>query len=212
MRGAAARRIEFQFILRADAGSSEAQTSNEAIVAAPPMIPRQARDKLKHHSGVIYAAVIPPSTRNVDPFTYDDSSLARNNAAFAISSGRAKRPGGMCTSRRLRRAGSASSSCSSGVSTGPGQSAFARMFLRANSTAISRVIDSTPPLLAVYAICGAAAPITATNDAVLMIDPPPARNSAGIAYLHPKKTPLRFTLIVRSQAASGVSTTDASSL
>lgn len=29
------------------------------------------------HSGVMYAAVIPPSTRNVDPFTYDDSSLAK---------------------------------------------------------------------------------------------------------------------------------------
>jgi hypothetical protein len=54
------------------------------------------------------------------------------------------------------------------------------MFWRANSTAISRVIASTPPLLAVYAICGTAAPITATNDAVLMIEPPPARSSAGI--------------------------------
>ena len=25
-----------------------------------------------HYSGVMYAEVIPPSTRNVDPFTYDD--------------------------------------------------------------------------------------------------------------------------------------------
>src|SRR5215475_5911036 len=47
-----------------------------------------------------HAALLPPSTRNVDPFTYDASSLARNTAAFAISSARAKRPGGMCTSRR----------------------------------------------------------------------------------------------------------------
>src|SRR5437667_12686125 len=42
---------------------------------------------LQNHSGVMYAPVIPPSTRNVVPFTYDDSSLARNSAAFAISSG-----------------------------------------------------------------------------------------------------------------------------
>jgi hypothetical protein len=47
------------------------------------------------YSGVMYAAVIPPSTRKVDPFTNEDSSLARNSAAFAISSARAKRPGGI---------------------------------------------------------------------------------------------------------------------
>ena len=105
-----------------------------------------------------------------------------------------------------------SSSARSGVSTGPGQSAFARMFLRANSTAISRVIARTPPLLAVYAICGAAAPMTATNDAVLMTDPPPARSSAGIAYLQPRNTPLRLMSMTRSQMSSVVLVTESSSV
>ena len=77
---------------------------------------------------------------------------------------------------------------------------------RAYSTAISRVIASTPPLLAVYAICDVAAPITATNDAVLMIEPPPARSSAGMPYLQPRKTPFRFTAITWSKTSSGVST------
>src|SRR3954453_6603259 len=117
-----------------------------------------------NHSGVMYAPVIPPSTRNDVPVMNDDSSLARNSAALAISSALAKRPIGMWTNRRLRGAGggggggreggwrgggSAGSSARSGVSAGPGQRELARMFWRANSTAISRVIASTPPLLAV---------------------------------------------------------------
>lgn len=50
---------------------------------------------LAAHSGVMYAPVIPPSTTNDVPVMNDDSSLARNSAAFAISSGRPKRPMGM---------------------------------------------------------------------------------------------------------------------
>ena len=76
---------------------------------------------------------------------------------------------------------------------------------RAYSTAISRVIASTPPLLAVYAICEVAAPTTATNDAVLMIEPPPASSMAGMPYLQPRNTPLRFTLMTCSQTSSEVS-------
>ena len=78
------------------------------------------------------------------------SSLARNATAAAISSARAKRPIGMCTSRRWARSGSAAnSSCSSGVSTGPGHSAFTRIPSRANCTPSSRDSASTPPLDAV---------------------------------------------------------------
>src|ERR1700730_17088716 len=44
----------------------------------------------------------------------------------------------------------------------------------------------------------------ATNDAVLMMEPPPARRRAGIPYLQPRKTPLRLTLMVRSQTSSSV--------
>jgi hypothetical protein len=35
----------------------------------------------------------------------------------------------------------------------------------------------------VYAICDVAAPINATNEAVLMIDPLPCRRMCGMAYL-----------------------------
>ena len=44
------------------------------------------------YSGVTYAAVNPPSTRNDVPFTYDDSSLARNSAPLTTSRGFASRP------------------------------------------------------------------------------------------------------------------------
>ena len=78
------------------------------------------------------------------------SSLARNSTAFAISSGSAKRPIGMCTRRRAARSASlANSSCSRGVFTGPGHSALTRMPSRANCTPSSRDIDRTPPLDAV---------------------------------------------------------------
>ena len=52
------------------------------------------------YSGVTYAAVRPPSTRNVAPFTYDDSSLARKSAALTISRGFASRPIGRWIRRR----------------------------------------------------------------------------------------------------------------
>ncbi len=117
----------------------------------------------------------------------------------------------MCTSRRALRAGSDISSASSGVSTGPGHNALARMPWRAHSTAISRVIDNTPPLLDVYAICAVAAPTSATNDATLMIEPPPDSIIAGMAALQPSHTPFRLMSITRSHVASGVSSTPPSS-
>src|SRR5687768_18055795 len=69
-------------------------------------------------------------------------------------------------------------------------------------TASSRVIESTAPLLAVYATCGVAAPSFATNDAVLMIDPPPARRSAGMPNLQPRNTPRALMRIVSSHVSS----------
>ena len=80
----------------------------------------------------------------------DESSLARNATAAAISLGLgeathrdvhepAGRPLGVLR-EQLR---------SSGVFTGPGDSAFTRMPSRANCTPSSRDIASTPPLHAV---------------------------------------------------------------
>src|SRR4051794_40290191 len=115
---------------------------------------------------------------------YDDSSLARNSAAYATSRASAKRPNGRWTSRRAALAGSeANRSRNNGVSTGPGQRALTRTPWRANSTPISRDIARTPPLDAVYEICHTAAPIVATNDAVLITDPPPVSSRWGMPCL-----------------------------
>src|SRR6185437_4769026 len=58
---------------------------------------------LRHdHSGVTYAAAMPPSTRNSVPVTKEDSSDARNNAARAISTASPKRPMGIWISLRCR--------------------------------------------------------------------------------------------------------------
>jgi len=72
---------------------------------------------------------------------------------------------------------------SSGVSTGPGAIAFARIRLGPNCTARDLVSAITPPLLAVYASCGTVQPTSATNEATLMIEPPPARMSSGMPCL-----------------------------
>jgi len=65
----------------------------------PAGIRRSASSALTY-SEVTYAAVSPPSTRKVAPFTYDDSSLARKSAAFTISLGFASRPIGRWIRRR----------------------------------------------------------------------------------------------------------------
>ena len=55
----------------------------------------------------------------------------------------------------------------------PGQIAVTRIPSRANCTPSSRLIARTPPLEAVYEICEVAAPIVATNEAVLTMAPLP---------------------------------------
>ena len=77
----------------------------------------------------------------------------------------------------------------SGVWIGPGHSALTRTPVRAYSTAISRVIDSTPPLLAVYAIWATAEPMSATSEATLITDPPPDAMSAGMPCRQHNHTP-----------------------
>ena len=75
----------------------------------------------------------PPSTRNVVPVTYEDSSLARNSAAFTISRGLREPAHRQVDAPPLERAGSSRRCASrSGVSTGPGQSALTRTPWRAN--------------------------------------------------------------------------------
>ena len=155
---------------------------------------------------------MPPSTTNADPFTNDDSSLARKSAAFTISRGLPSRPVGQCTCLRANAAGSSPKIASrSGVSTGPGQSAFTRTPSRANWTPSSLLIDSTAPFDAVYEICDVAAPRIATNEATLITEPPPRSSRYGIPCLQQRKTPFVFTSCTRCHASTDVSSTDASS-
>ena len=51
----------------------------------------------------------------------------------------------------------------------------------------------------------------ATNDATLMIEPPPEASIAGMPYLQPSQTPLRFTSMTVSHVDSGVSVAPPSS-
>ena len=62
-----------------------------------------------------------------------------------------------------------------------------------------------------YAVWLVAAPIHATNEATLMIAPPPVASIAGIPYLQPNATPLTFTASTASQIAPSASVIDASS-
>src|SRR5688572_7399478 len=59
--------------------------------------------------------------------------------------------------------------------------------------AISRVIESTAPFDAVYAICGVAAPTWATKDATLMMLPPPESSIAGMPCRQHRATPVTLT-------------------
>ena len=56
-----------------------------------------------------------------------------------------------------------------------------------------------------------AAPITATNEAVLITEPPPASSRWGMPCLQQRKTRLRLTSWTRCHASSEVSSTEASS-
>ena len=62
-----------------------------------------------------------------------------------------------------------------------------------------------------YEICDVAAAITATNEAVLITDPPPPSSRWGMPCLQHRNTDLRFTSCTRCQASSEVSSTDTSS-
>src|SRR4051812_23745457 len=67
---------------------------------------RAETDRRASHCGVTYAPDSPPSIRNVDAVTYEDSSLARNRAPLAISRACAKRPIGRWIIRRMACSGS----------------------------------------------------------------------------------------------------------
>ena len=77
-----------------------------AVIPSTIDIADVERHRGAHYSGVTYAPLMPPSTRNVEAVMNEASSLARNATAAAISSGSAKRPMGTWTRRRAARSGS----------------------------------------------------------------------------------------------------------
>ena len=95
--------------------------------------------------------------------------------------------------------------------TGPGDNAFTRIPSLANCTPSSRLIARTPPFDAVYAICDVAAPIVATKDAVLIIDPFLFFCIYGNTALQHRNTEVVFTLNTRSQASMPVIKIESSS-
>jgi len=109
---------------------------------------------------------LPPSIRNGAPVTYDESSLARNSAAFAISSGSPLRRRPLLSHTAVFISVRATVACSSGVSMIPGQMQFTRIFQGAYSRAATCVRLTTAALDAQYG----ANPTTASKaacDAVL---------------------------------------------
>ena len=56
-----------------------------------------------------------------------------------------------------------------------------------------------------------AAPITATNEAVLMIEPLPARRMWGMACLQQRNTEVRLTSCTRRQTSRSVTSNESSS-
>ncbi len=64
---------------------------------------------------------------------------------------------------------------------------------------------------AVYEICEVAAPIRATKDAVLMMEPLPWRRMYGMAALQHRYTDVRLTSWTRFQASRPVSRMESSS-
>ena len=98
---------------------------------------------------------MPPSAAMIAPVTKEASSLPRNSATCAISSGVPSRPIGYLRTVSASLAArspcprASSSGYAMGVNTVPGQIAFTRMPRCARSTAIERVSEITAPLEAV---------------------------------------------------------------
>src|ERR1700722_3294717 len=117
--------------------------------------------------------VQPPSTMNGAPVANDDSSLARNRAIFAISSGLPIRPS--VEMRLIARSDIVPPPWireTIGVSIAPGQIALTRMLCRPFSSAATFVIAITPALAAQYAD-ELRKPTRPAIEAVLTIAPPP---------------------------------------
>src|SRR5271170_7292295 len=146
------------------------------------------------------AEVAVPSTTIACPLTNSESSLARNSAIAAISSGRPARGHGW------KAANSCVAVCSppgmrlyvSGVAISPGQMQLTRILSLASSIDAERVRLITPAFAAQYA-CKPGAPRSPAIEAVEMMEPPPDLRISGTACLMPRKTARSRIEKLRSQ-------------
>ena len=110
-----------------------------------------AGEASRAYNGVVYAPLIPPSTRNVDA-GHEARLVAgqeEHGVGDLLGAAEAAHRDVDHPARGLLGVGWRRARSSSGVSTGPGQSALTRTPRRANSTPSSRESASTPPLDAV---------------------------------------------------------------
>src|ERR1700684_1791130 len=156
---------------------------------------------------------MPPSAVITEPVRNEESSLARNSATAALSSGVPSRPIGylatvsasppaMSPPPRAVSIGSIS-----GVYTVPGQMALTRTPRGARSTDMDRVRATTAPLDAQYE-AKFAMPTTAATEPVLKTGPRPAATIARAATWEHTKVPLALTAKHRSQSSSEASITE----
>src|SRR5919202_6460362 len=89
---------------------------------------------------------LPPSTTSDAPVMYDAPSDARNATAFATSSGVPGRP------RGVWRPASSSAGSDEAVAIQPGATEFAVTPVRPYSSAIVRIIPSSPAFAVAYAV------------------------------------------------------------
>src|SRR5262245_66204635 len=93
---------------------------------------------------------------------------------------------------------SSSTSLIMSVAMGPGWTELQRMPSLACWIAVDFVKSRTAPLVAVYAAVKPGAPTRPAVDEMLMMDPPPARRMAGIAYLVARHTSFTLTALMRA--------------
>lgn len=130
---------------------------------------------------------------------YRDSSEARNTMVCPMSSGE-PRYGSALPFFNASMTSSGRLFSRAGVMTAPGAMALHRTFCGPYWTAIDLVMLTTAALTAPYEVCRTS-PTSAATDAVLMMDPPPARIMWGTAC----RAPRRVLRMLRATARSNSS-------
>src|SRR6185437_11356831 len=136
-----------------------------------------------------YSAPQPPSITRLCPVIKADASEARNTTPPAMSRGRANRPSGVRSSRRVPCTSCPRSPCVRSVSTQPGASVLTLTPRFAQSSASALLSNSTPPFEAQYGTDRGRPPCPATE--LTLITDPPSWIAPPI-YLQHRNKPVRL--------------------